>query len=89
MGKLLVIAAKRHNGAIIAKPAQSADSRTSTEFTMDSIEWVTTICTDEPKINGRLPFRHDSVNHSHRELMWGNVHTNNIESLGCCSIVHG
>ena len=81
VGKIPVIGAKQRNGAVIAKPVQNADGRTATEFAIDSVEEGSTIYTDESRIYSRLPFEHDSVNHSHKEWVRGNVHTNSIESF--------
>ncbi|MXY18282.1 MAG: IS1595 family transposase [Acidobacteria bacterium] len=81
VGKVPVIGAKQRSGAVIAKPVQNADGKTATEFAMDSVEEGSTIYTDESRIYSRLPFEHDSVNHSHKEWVRGNVHTNSIESF--------
>ena len=81
VGKIPIMGAKQRSGAVIAKPVKNADGKTATEFAMDSVEEGSTIYTDESRIYSRLPFEHDSVNHSHKEWVRGNVHTNSIESF--------
>ena len=81
VGKIPVMGAKQRNGAVIAKPVQNADGKTAIEFAKSAIKPGTTVYTDESRIYHHLPFEHDSVNHSHREWVRENVHTNSIESF--------
>ena len=81
VGKIPLTGAKQRDGAIIAKPVENADSETAIQFAMDSVALGTTFFTDESSIYHRLPFEHDSVNHSYKGWVRDNVHTNSIESF--------
>jgi len=87
VGKIPVIGAKQCDGAIIAKPVENADSETLIRFAMDSVASGATIFTDGSSIYHRLPFEHDSANHSHKEWGRDNVQTNSFEHFGHCSNV--
>ena len=81
VGKTPLMGAKERDGRVIAKPVRNADMETANRFARDHIREGATIYTDDSRIYGKLPFRHDAVRHSAGEYVKGPVHTNSIESV--------
>lgn len=81
VGKTAVMGARERGGKTVAKPIPNADGRTATEFATATVKVGATVYTDDSKIYNRIPFAHDSVNHSAKEYVRGPVHTNSIEAV--------
>ena len=81
VGKTPVIGARERGGKTVATPVTSADGETAREFAKTNVKPGATIYTDESTIYNRLPFNHEAVNHSAKEYVRGNVHSNGIESV--------
>ena len=81
VGKTAVIGARERGGKTVAKPVENADGRTAIEFATKTVKAGATIYTDDSRIYSRLPFNHDSVNHSAGEYGRGPIHSNGIESV--------
>ena len=70
----------RETGKVTAKVVQSTDAATLQGFITDHVEGDTTVFTDDAKANKGMPFDHESVNHSVKEYVREQAHTNGIES---------
>ncbi|MDE0629632.1 MAG: IS1595 family transposase [Bryobacterales bacterium] len=82
VGKTAVVGAKdRESNQVAAKVVTSTDRDTLQGFVKDHAADDATVYTDEAKAYKTLPFNHDSVKHSLKEYVKGDVHTNGIESL--------
>ena len=82
VGKTAVVGAKdRQTNHVAAKVVRSTDKETLQGFVKDHAAEDATVYTDDAKAYETLPFNHDSVKHSLREYVKGDVHTNGIESL--------
>ena len=81
VGKVPVIGARQRGGKTVAMPVANADMKTATAFAEAAVAEGSTVYTDDSKIYGKLPFAHDSVNHSANEYVRGDVHTNGMESV--------
>ena len=83
VGKVPVMGAKERDGQVVAQPIENADGKTATEFAEKVVKSGATIYTDDSTIYNHLPFsyEHDSVKHSVKEYVRGQVHTNSIESV--------
>ena len=81
VGKTPVMGARERGGKTVAKPVANADGETARDFARDAVKPGATIYTDESTIYNRLPFDHEAVNHSAKEYVRGNVHSNGIESV--------
>ena len=84
VGKTPVIGARELDGKVVAKPIQKADKITTTDFVESCTERGSTVYTDDASAYSALLNRydHETVNHSAKELVWGEVHTNSIENVG-------
>ncbi len=81
VGKVAVMGARERGGNTIATPVANADGATARDFATETVEAVSTVYTDESTIYKRIPFEHDSVNHSAGEYVRDDVHTNGTESV--------
>ncbi|MXW85906.1 MAG: IS1595 family transposase [Boseongicola sp. SB0667_bin_21] len=81
VGKTPVMGARQRGGKTVAKPVENADMKTANEFAVETVSEGSTVYTDDSKIYGKLPFAHDSVNHSANEYVRGDCHTNGMESV--------
>jgi len=80
-GKTVVVGMKdRDSGKVTAKVVQSTDAATLQGFIADHVEGDATVYTDEAKAYKGMPFDHESVNHSVKEYVREQAHTNGIES---------
>ena len=85
VGKTAVVGMRERDGKVKAKPVENTDAETLVGFIEENVEEGTTVYTDEAKAYGNLShtgkrITHDTVNHTMREFVRGNVHTNGIES---------
>ena len=81
VGKTPVIGACERGGKTVTMPVESADAKTATEFAESAVAEGSKIYTDQSRIYNKLPYEHESVNHSDGEYVRGDVHTNGIESV--------
>ena len=82
VGKTAVVGAKdRETNQVAAKVVRSTDKETLQGFVKDHAAEDATVYTDDASAYETLPFDHDSVKHSLKEYVKGDVHTNGIESL--------
>ncbi len=73
--------ARERGGNTVATPVANADGTTARDFATATVEAGSTVYTDESTIYKRIPFEHDSVNHSAGEYVRDDVHTNSMESV--------
>ena len=82
VGKIPVMGAREWGGKTVARPVESADQKTATEFAAATVKEGSTVYTDQSRIYGNLPpFTHASVKHGASEYVRGDVHTNSLESV--------
>lgn len=81
VGKTPVMGARERGGKTVAKPVENADMKTANEFAAKHVDEGSTVYTDDSRIYGKLPFAHESVNHSAHEYVRGDCHTNGLESV--------
>lgn len=82
VGKTAVVGAKdRETNQVAAKVVTSTDKETLQGFVEDYPAKDATVCTDDASAYEGMKFDHDSVKHSLKEYVRGDVHTNGIESL--------
>ena len=82
VGKTAVVGAKdRETKQVAAQVVTSTDKETLQGFVKDHATKDATVYTDDASAYETLPFDHDSVKHSLKEYVKGDVHTNGIESL--------
>ena len=83
-GKIAVIGAIARKGNVVCKIIEAADRVTMSKFVRETVgEGVSLVVTDEHSGYKRLgrTYPHEIVNHSKKEYVRGNIHTNNIESF--------
>ena len=81
-GKVAVIGAKdRETNSIVARPLQSTDGETLKGFAEGVSQPEAQIYTDDAKAYRGMNRNHKSVNHSARQFVNGQAHTNGIESF--------
>ena len=81
VGKEAVMGARERGGRTVAKPVDSVDGKTAVAFATDVVKPRATIFTDESSIYNRLPFTHDSVNHTTGEFVRNGVSTNSFKAV--------
>ena len=81
VGKTPVMGARERGGKTVAKPIDTPNMATARKMAEDVIVPGSGVYTDESGIYNDLPFAHDSVNHSDKEYVRGEVHTNSMESV--------
>ncbi|MCY4190692.1 MAG: IS1595 family transposase [Rhodospirillaceae bacterium] len=81
VGKVAVMGARERGGATVAMPVKDADGETAIEFAKSVVKAGATIHTDNSRIYNKLPYKHESVNHSIGEYVRDDIHTNGIESV--------
>ena len=80
-GKTAVLGMRERKGRTIAKPVSDTSKETLQKIIHEHVRPGSTICTDDnPSYNG-VANRHLSVNHSAKEYVNGDAHTNGIESV--------
>ncbi|MGH7183089.1 MAG: IS1595 family transposase [Nitrospiraceae bacterium] len=82
--KMAVIGAIARKGNVVCQMIETADRVTMSKFVRQTVsEGVSLVATDEHSGYKRLnrTFPHEIVNHSKKEYVRGNVHTNNIEAF--------
>ena len=82
--KATVIGAISRKGNVICQLIESADRVTMSRFVRETVaDNVSLVATDEHSGYLRLgrTFPHQTVNHSRKEYVRGNVHTNNLEAF--------
>ncbi len=88
-GKTPVVGALQRKGNIVAKVVSSIDARELLGFVREAVSRkVSLLCTDQWKVYNALGigypkrgYRHQSVNHSRGQYVYGAVHTNTIEGF--------
>ena len=82
VGKTAVVGVKdRATKRVAAKVVRSTDKETLQGFVQDQVDSEATVYTDEAAAYASLPFRHETVQHSVREYVRGQAHTNGVESF--------
>jgi transposase-like protein len=84
VGKTAVLAMRERGGRTVAMPVENVDMETVKTAIFDTIEIGSTIHTDEAAVYQGLDglfFTHDTVNHSAKEFVRGDVTTNGVESV--------
>ena len=82
VGKTAVVGAKdRATKHVAAKAVPATDKATLQGFVKDHADRQAGVYTDEARAYERLPFEHESVNHSVGEYVSGQAHTNGVESF--------
>ena len=79
-----MIGAIARKGNVVCKMIEAADRVTMSKFVRETVgEGVSLVVTDEHSGYKRLgrTYPHEIVNHSKKEYVRGNIHTNNIESF--------
>jgi hypothetical protein len=82
--KATVIGAISRKGSVVCQLIESADRMTMSRFVRETVaDNVSLVATDEHSGYHRLgrTFPHETVNHSKKEYVRGNVHTNNLEAF--------
>ena len=81
-GKAIVAGVKdRETKKVSAAVVHSTDAKTLQAFVHDRTEETATVYTDDARAYVGIDRPHESVNHSAKEYVRGDVHTNGIESL--------
>lgn len=81
-GKQIVIGAKQRNGNVIVKHIDDTSAYNLQGFINKHVEKKSNVFTDEFRsYKGLIGFVHEFVNHSGKQYVHGNVHTNSIESF--------
>ena len=81
-GKAIVAGAKdRATGAISAEVVSGTDRQTLSMFVEGRARHDATVYSDDHAAYKKLPYRHESVNHSAGEYVRGMAHVNGIESF--------
>ena len=84
VGKQPVLGLKERDGEVVAFPIENTDADTIHRKVHEHVETGSEIHTDEHASYDGLEglfYTHESVNHSAKEYVRGNVHTNSIESV--------
>ena len=82
VGKTAVVGAKdRSSNAISARVATKTDKSTLQGFVAEHVDKDAKVYTDDAAVYDSIPFSHESVNHSAKEFVRGDVHTNGVESF--------
>ena len=82
VGKTAVLGAKdRHTNRVTAKVVDRTDRETLQGFVEEHAAENVKVYTDDTKAYDGMAFEHDTVTHSLKEYVRGDVHTNGIESL--------
>ena len=87
VGKTAVVGLKdRETKKVSAKVVESTDAATLIPFVEEHAEYGSTVYTDEASAYNSLPmifngYQHESVKHSIKEFVRGQVHTNGVESF--------
>lgn len=82
--KVTVIGAIARKGNVVCRVIENADRLTMSNFVRQTVsEGVSLVATDEAAGYDKLKkeYPHESVNHSKKEYVRGNVHTNNLEAF--------
>ena len=81
-GKQIVIGAKQRNGNVIVKHIDDTSAYNLQGFINKHVEKKSNVFTDKFRsYKGLTGFVHEFVNHSGKQYVHGNVHTNSIESF--------
>ena len=82
VGKTAVVGVKdRATKQVAAKVAEHTDAATLQGFVIENAAPDATVYTDEASAYEGLPMPHESVKHSAKEYVRGQVHTNGVESF--------
>ncbi len=83
VGKVPVVGARQRDGEIKATPIEGTDAERLTEFVSQAVAPESTVYTDEHQgyRNLYVDFSHETVNHSAKEYVRDQAHTNGIESF--------
>jgi transposase-like protein len=81
--KTIVFGAVERGGEIITRVIPDTTSETIEPLVYESVAPGSTISTDDARVYRPLAalYRHDAVNHSEKEYVRGEVHTNTIEGF--------
>jgi transposase-like protein len=81
-GKIAVFGAKSRTGEVRAHPLQWVDGAKLKQAVDQTVARGSVLYTDDHRgYRGLKSFRHSSVNHSEKQYVKGDVHTNSIESF--------
>lgn len=83
-GKMTVIGAIARKGNVVCRVIENTDRLTLSNFVRQTVaDSVSLVATDDAAGYSKLEkqYPHQSVNHSEKEYVRGNVHTNNIEAF--------
>ena len=82
-GKTAVVGAVERKGTIKATLVRSTSSQSLGGFVEGCVEKGASVYTDDPPAYNVIDskYRHESVNHTQKEYLRGDVHTNSIESF--------
>ena len=86
VGKVAVVGARARGGKVSAQVVERTDAARLVPFIESQELEGSTVYTDDAAAFAALPtflnqYQHDTVKHSAREYVQGNVHTNSIESM--------
>ncbi len=81
VGKTTVIGARERGGKVAAKTIERTDAETLQGFVADYAASDATVYTDDSAAYDGIPFDRETIKHSAREYVRGDVHTNGIESV--------
>ena len=84
VGKQAVMGMRERRGKVKASPVASEDQETVKQAVKTNIEPGADVYTDEHRgysVIGKMPYGHETVNHSAKEFVNGMAHTNGIESV--------
>ncbi len=83
-GKQIVLGVRERSGKVNSRIAKSTKESEIHKFIMDTVQKGSNVYSDDHKSYTDLVikgFSHESVNHSKKEYVRGNIHTNGIESF--------
>ncbi len=82
VGKTAVVGMKdRATNEVRAEQIQRTDAETLQGFIAENADWQAKVYTDDASSYRSLPYRHQTVRHSVKEYVRGQVHTNGVESF--------
>jgi len=81
-GKATVFGLRQRNGNVIAQVVPDNNGKTLKAAVRAAVRPGSTLCTDEhPSYQGMPEYHHRTVNHSAKQYVYDNAHTNGIESV--------
>ena len=80
-GKAVVMGVKSRGGEVRAAPVPDTTHATMRSFLVENVAAGATVYTDEHRGYAHIPYAHDTVSHSAKEYVRGEVTTNGIEGF--------